>query len=128
MSRYLFNILFDKTRNTHIPFLMHTKVKRLSRGKQFGQLLEMWAKLAPYPTTMEYHFAWRTSVKLWVFGLDSYFLKGLSESVYNFKEKNSTYLSHAFGIWGIFYWHQVSHYLKAYYEVGGIAVILSDIL
>lgn len=98
---------------------MHTKVKRLSQGKQFGQLLELWAKLAPYPTTMEYHFVRRTSVKLWVFGLDSYFFKRLSESIYHFREKNSTYLTHAFGILGIFSWYQISHYLKAYYEVGG---------
>lgn len=119
MSRYLFNILFDKTGNTRKVFLMHTKVKRLSQGKQFGQLLELWAKLAPYPTTMEYHFVRRTSVKLWVFGLDSYFFKRLSESVYHFREKNSKYLSHAFGILGIFSWYQISHYLKAYYDVGG---------
>ena len=119
LSRYLFNILFDKTGNTCKVFLMHTKLKRLFQGKQFGQFLELWAKLVPYPTTMEYHFVRRTSVKLWVFGLERYFLKGLSESVYHFKEKDSTYLFHVFGIWEIFSWYQSSHYLKAYYEVGG---------
>lgn len=96
-------LIFCLIKQENKVFLMHTKLKQLSQGKQFEQFLELWAKLASPHSPWNTIFVRRTSVKLWVFDLKGTFSKDWVNPSITLKKKIQHIHLHAFWNLGNFF-------------------------